>query len=106
MFDISQQAKTYIWIWIITAIINIIASFFSVLGVYAFLGYLLFMVISIPFTLLYIYNIDCLTYGNCNTWSWFITIMSSIAMIFTTIMTIFSAVVYQKFASVTTTTDN
>lgn len=97
--DISRQAKTYLWIWIFTTIINVIVSVFSVLGIYGFLTYVVFMVISIPFTLLYIYNIDCLTYGNCDTWSWFITILSSIGLIFTTIMMIISAVVYQKIAN-------
>jgi len=99
MLDISRQAKTYLWIWIITSVINAIVSIFGVFGVYSFLSYLLFMVLSTPFILLYIYNIDCLTYGNCNAWSWFITIMSSLSLIFLTIMMILVAVTSRQFAS-------
>lgn len=100
MLDISQQAKTYLWIWIITSVINAIVSIFGVFGVYSFLSYLLFMVLSTPIILLYIYNIDCLTYGNCNAWSWFITIMSSLSLIFLTIMMILVAVTSRAVSGV------
>jgi uncharacterized membrane protein (DUF485 family) len=57
-------------------------------GAPAFFGFILTFLIGIPFTLLSIYNIDCLTTGGCNVWSWVVSILSIIGLFITTILMI------------------
>jgi uncharacterized membrane protein (DUF485 family) len=57
-------------------------------GTVAFFGFILIFLIGIPFILLSIYNIDCLTTGGCNIWSWVVSILSIIGLFITTILMI------------------
>lgn len=94
MFNISSQAYFYTIIYIITSIINMICS--GVLfGVIGFFIYFFTFIIIIPFILLNIYNIDCLTSGNCQIWSWINSILASLGLISFTMLIIISATVKQ-----------
>lgn len=76
----TSQSTTYLVFFVISTIINLICT--SVIyGLNGFLFYCLFLLISIPFTILLLYNINCLTYGNCNTWSWIFTILNVLTLI-------------------------
>ena len=85
MFNLSSQANIFLIILIITTIINLI-SFSVVSGVWGFLGYFVYLLITLPFIMLATYNIDCLTSGNCQTWSWIVTVITSLSMIISTII--------------------
>lgn len=91
MFDISRQAYLYMWIWIVTSVINMIATAYM-FGVSGLLSYMLAVVIMLPLLLLYLYHIDCLTYGDCNTLSWIITILMSLTLIGYSLLVLFSTV--------------
>lgn len=94
MFNISSQAYFYTIIYIITSIINMICS--GVLfGAVGFFIYFFTFIIAIPFILLNIYNIDCLTSGNCQIWSWINSVLASLGLISFTMLIIFSATVKQ-----------
>lgn len=85
MLDISKQAYIYVIIFVITSVIN---AFLSI-GVYGLSGpfrYLLGFVIASPFVVLYIYHVDCLTTGGCNTWSWIYVAIACFGLILTTLM--------------------
>ena len=90
MLNVSKQAYIYTIIWGITLIINFILSFF-IGGTYGPLKYIFAMAITFPLSLLVVYNIDCLTTGGCNIWSWVISVLTSLSMIFTTILVIIAA---------------
>lgn len=98
MFDLSSQANTYFILLIITTIINLIC-FSVVAGVWGFLGYFLYFLITLPFIILWIYNINCLTSGDCQTWSWIVTVLTSLSMIITTISVVVIAVMYPSMLS-------
>lgn len=84
MLNISRQAYVFTIILIISSIINLVVSG-AVFGVTGFLGYILIFIIGIPFTLLSIYNLDCLTVGGCEIWSWIVSILSCISLFMVTI---------------------
>jgi len=87
MLNISRQAYVYTVIFGITTIINLILSIF-IGGAFGPLFYIIFSLLSFPFVLLAIYNIDCLTTGGCNIWSWIYTVLTSLSMIMLTLMSI------------------
>ena len=84
MFNISRQAYLYTIVLIVTSIINMIA-FSYLYGFFGIFSYIITFLIFTPFLLLSIYNIDCLTTGGCNVWSWVVSIMSTLGLIITTI---------------------
>lgn len=88
---ISSQAYVYMIVFGITSIINTILTI-SIYGFYGPLFYFLALLISAPFVIFYMYHIDCLTSGSCNTWSWIYTTIACIGLIITTLMATFSVV--------------
>jgi hypothetical protein len=105
MFNLSSQANTYLIILTITTIINLICLTF-IGGMWGFLGYFLYFLITVPFVLLAIYNIDCLTSGNCQIWSWIVTVLISLSMIITTIVVVVVAVMGESNTVQTPTKQN
>lgn len=91
MFNYSTQALTYLILVIITSIINLIC-YYLLLGMWGFVGYLLYVIITIPLIILWMYNIDCLTSGDCQIWSWVITALTLVSVISTTVILIAIAV--------------
>jgi hypothetical protein len=91
MFSYSTQALTYLVLILITGFINLIC-YAMLLGVWGFVAYLLYALITIPFVILWMYNIDCLTSGDCQIWSWVITSLTLISVITTTILLVAIAV--------------
>lgn len=92
MFNVTRQAYIYTIITIVTTFINLILS--GVLfGINGFFTYLVIFVFLIPLILLSIYNIDCLSTGNCEIWAWINSILGIIYMIATTLIMIAAAVV-------------
>lgn len=94
MLDISKQAYVYVIIFVITSVIN---AFLSI-GIYGPSGpfiYLFGFVVMLPFIVLYIYHIDCLTTGGCNSWSWIYVAITCFGLILTTILATF-AVFFKK----------
>ncbi len=83
--NISIQATTYLVLIIITTLINLIC-YFILAGTWGFVAYLIYTLITIPLVILWMYNIDCLTTGNCYIWSWVITWITLISVLTTTIM--------------------
>ena len=83
--NISIQATTYLVLIIITTLINLIC-YFKLAGTWGFVAYLIYTLITIPLVILWMYNIDCLTTGNCYIWSWVITWITLISVLTTTIM--------------------
>lgn len=91
MFDFSTQATTYLILIVITSFINLICySYIS--GMWGFVGYLLYTLITVPLVILWMYNIDCLTTGDCQIWSWVITSLTLISVLTTTILLVAFAV--------------
>jgi hypothetical protein len=84
MFNISRQAYLYTIILLLTSFVNMII-FSYLYGFYGFFSYIISFLIFTPFLLLSIYNIDCLTTGGCNVWSWVVSIMSTLGLVITTI---------------------
>jgi hypothetical protein len=97
MFNLSSQANLYLIVIIITTLINWICAtvIFSWQG---FLYYALIALILTPIFILYVYNVDCLTTGDCQIWSWIVAIFSAIGFIsltlFIVIITIFSSILH------------
>jgi hypothetical protein len=56
------------------------------IGMWGFVSYLIYSLVTIPLVLLWMYNIDCLTTGNCQIWSWIITVVTLISVITTTVI--------------------
>jgi hypothetical protein len=54
-------------------------------GVLGFLGYLVYVLFTVPLIILWMYNIDCLTTGDCQVWSWVITALTLISILTSTI---------------------
>lgn len=94
MLNISSQAYTYIIFSIIAVFINLIAVIVS-FGGYGILIYLVVLIMAIPATLLFTYNIDCLTSGDCQIWSWIICIFACITLILMTIFVILAGTVFK-----------
>lgn len=101
MFNLSTQASAYFIIICITTIINLIC-FFIMTGMWGFVSYLIYSLITFPLVLLWLYNIECLTTGNCHIWSWVITVITLISVLTTTIMIV--AISINPPAGFTTTT--
>lgn len=99
--QLTTQSTTYLVFFVISTIINLICSFF-IFDLSGLLFYGLFLIISIPFIILYLYNINCLTYGNCNTWSWIFTILNVLTLIGTCIAMIIFVVSKDKIVLSTT----
>lgn len=91
MFNYSTQATVYLILVIITSIINLIC-YYMLLGMWGFVGYLLYVLIVIPIIILWMYNIDCLTTGDCQIWSWVITALTLISVISSTVILVAVAV--------------
>ena len=85
MFNLSTQASAYFIIICVTTIINFIC-FFIMTGMWGFVSYLIYSLVTFPLVLLWLYNIECLTTGNCHIWSWVITVLTLISVLTSTIM--------------------
>jgi len=85
MFNLSTQANAYFILICLTTLINLIC-FFIMIGMWGFVSYLIYSLVTIPLVLLWMYNIDCLTTGNCQIWSWVITVLTLISVITTTVL--------------------
>jgi hypothetical protein len=92
---VSQQAYLYLMIFLITYVINAIISA-NVYGAGVLLGMIIVFIVCIPFIALSVYNIDCLTTGGCEIWSWFLSIISIMSLIGTTIYMIVLALQGKK----------
>ena len=103
MFDYSTQATTYLILIVITSLINLICYAY-ISGVWGFVGYLLYTLITVPFVILWMYNIDCLTSGDCQIWSWVITSLTLISVLTTTILLVAFAVNPSLSSSTTAST--
>jgi len=88
---------------VITSLINLICYAY-IAGVWGFVGYLLYTLITVPFVILWMYNIDCLTTGDCQIWSWVITSLTLISVLTTTILLVAFTVNPSLSSSSTTTT--
>ena len=88
MFNLSTQANLYLIVIIITTIINWICAT-VILKWQGFLVYALFALILTPVFILYVYNVDCLTTGDCQIWSWVVAIFSAINLIILTVFVVF-----------------
>jgi hypothetical protein len=85
MFNLSTQASAYFILICLTTLINLVC-FFIMIGMWGFVSYLIYSLVTIPLVLLWMYNIDCLTTGNCQIWSWIITVLTLISVITTTVL--------------------
>jgi len=108
MFNLSTQASAYFILICLTTLINLIC-FFIMIGMWGFVSYLIYSLVTIPLVLLWMYNIDCLTTGNCQIWSWVITVLTLISVITTTVLLVAfsinppSGFVIQQNGMITTT---
>lgn len=108
MFNLSTQASAYFILICLTTLINLIC-FFIMIGMWGFVSYLIYSLVTIPLVLLWMYNIDCLTTGNCQIWSWVITVLTLISVITTTVLLVAfsinppSSFVIQQNGMITTT---
>ena len=103
MFNLSIQANIYLGVLVLTGIINMICISIAA-GPLGFLAYTLYAILAIPFFILYVYNIDCLTSGDCQIWSWVVAILSSISLLITAVLAIYLTAVPPKTVSETTIT--
>ena len=106
MFNYSTQATVYLILVIITSIINLIC-YYMMAGILGFIGYLLYILITIPLIILWMYNIDCLTTGDCQIWSWVITALTLVSVISATVILVAVAVnpsLRDNYATTTFTT--
>lgn len=89
--NLSTQTNVYIGIFAITSIINLIAVSVAA-GAFGFIGYLIvYFFFALPLALLFMYNLNCLSTGTCEIFSWILTIMSSLMLIISTLIMILSA---------------
>ena len=95
MFNLSIQANIYLGVLVLTGIINMICISIAA-GPLGFLAYTLYAILAIPFFILYVYNIDCLTSGDCQIWSWVVAIFSSISLLITAVLAIYLTAVPPK----------
>jgi hypothetical protein len=99
MFNLSTQATIYLVVLVLTSIINIICISIAA-GPLGFLAYTLYAIFAIPFFILYVYNIDCLTSGDCQIWSWVVAILSSISLLVTAVVIIYLTAVPPKTGTI------
>lgn len=75
---------------------------------WGFVSYLIYSLVTLPLVLLWMYNIECLTTGNCHIWSWVITVLTLISVLTSTIMIVAISINppagFTSSASSTTTT--
>lgn len=90
MLNITTQAYVYTIALIISIVIDLIISTL-LFGVSGFIWFLVFTIITIPFTILSIYNIDCLSTGSCEIWAWVVSVLSCIYLFITTLLMVASA---------------
>jgi hypothetical protein len=88
MFNLSIQANLYLIVIAITTIINWICVTILFKG-QGFMMFALYTLFAIPLNILNIYNVDCLTTGNCQLWSWVLTIISTISFLIITVIIIY-----------------
>ena len=100
MFNLSIQANIYLGVLVLTGIINMICISIAA-GPLGFLAYTLYAIFAIPFFILYVYNIDCLTSGDCQIWSWVVAILSSISLLITAVLAIYLTAVPPKTGDAT-----
>lgn len=103
MFNLSTQASAYFIIICVTTIINLIC-FFIMTGMWGFVSYLIYSLVTFPLVLLWLYNIECLTTGNCHIWSWVITVLTLISVLTSTIMIVAISINPPAGFTATTTT--
>jgi len=82
--NISTQAYVSLMAYLIASLILFITNIY-VFGLVGFVGFLLIFLIMIPLILLSVYNQDCLTKGNCNTWSWITTVLNIVSLLISTV---------------------
>lgn len=82
--NISTQAYVSLIAYLIASLILFITNIY-VFGLVGFVGFLLVFLIMIPLILLTVYNQDCLTKGNCNTWSWITTVLNVVSLLISTV---------------------
>ena len=102
MFNLSIQANIYLGVLILTGIVNMICISIAA-GPLGFLAYTLYAILAIPFFILYVYNVDCLTTGDCQIWSWVVAIFSSISLLITAVVAIYLTAVPPKTTAIFTT---
>jgi O-antigen/teichoic acid export membrane protein len=90
MLNISRQAYFFTIVVLITSLINLIVCSY-LFGLGGLFAYTLIFIIFIPFLLVSIYNLDCLSTGHCEIWSWVLSILSVVYMLYLTISMIFLA---------------
>jgi hypothetical protein len=74
----STQGWVYIFISLIATLIALVLNIYMQgIGLYL-IAYLIYLLII----LLTAYNISCLTTGECYVWSWVVTILSTLPMLF------------------------
>lgn len=95
MLNITTQAYVYTIVLIITIVIDLILST-VMFGVSGFFWFLMITILAIPFTILSIYNIDCLSTGSCEIWAWAVSILSCIYLVITTLLMILAATTTEK----------
>lgn len=74
----STQGWVYIVISIIATLIAMSLNIYAQGPGFYLLGYLIYLLII----LLTAYNITCLTSGECYVWSWVVTLLSTLPMLF------------------------
>jgi len=99
MFNLSTQALMFGVLLLLLSIITIIAIIYT-RGPVGILYSLLFCILSIPMFALLVYEIDCLTSGNCNLLSWAIVLLAYMWFAIMVIMfSIFAAEVSENSSS-------
>jgi hypothetical protein len=88
MFNLSNQTNLFLIVIIITTIINLICITIVFKGI-GFMMFIILALLSTPTYILYIYNVNCLTAGDCQLWSWYVTIISSISLIIVSVIMIY-----------------
>jgi hypothetical protein len=88
----STQGWVYIVISIIATLIAMSLNIYAQGPGFYLLGYLIYLLII----LLTAYNITCLTAGECYVWSWVVTLISTLQMLFIIGIVTFIIVVGKK----------
>ena len=88
MFNLSNQTNLFLIVIAITTIINLICITIVFKG-FGFMVFTILALFSTPTYILYIYNVNCLTAGDCQIWSWYVTIISSISLIIVSVIMIY-----------------
>ena len=70
------------WVYILISIISTMIAFVLNIYIQGFGFYLIGYMIYLLIIILTAYNITCLTTGECYLWSWVVTILSTLPMLF------------------------